>query len=110
VDDAFDGNDTVKVECGGMSTTASGGWSLGFIDGKSCGEEAARWLTTHFAHYPNSRVRACSCLLVPARACSCLLVPARACSCLLVPARACSCLRVRALACLHLRSLAQRKM
>jgi hypothetical protein len=56
-DDAFDGNDTVKVECGGMSTTASGGWSLGFIDGKSCGEQAARWLTAHFSHYPNSRVR-----------------------------------------------------
>eukprot|EP00750_Incisomonas_marina_P028462 INCI6729.1.p1 GENE.INCI6729.1~~INCI6729.1.p1 ORF type:complete len:403 (+),score=55.98 INCI6729.1:279-1487(+) len=53
---AYENNADIKVECGGTSTTASGGWSLGYIDGKSCGETAAQWFTKYFARFPSTRV------------------------------------------------------
>lgn len=57
-EDAYHNNPDIKVECGGTSTTASGGWSLGYINGKSCGETAATWLTNYFARFPSTRVGA----------------------------------------------------
>jgi len=43
-------NEDVLVECGGMSTTSDGGWSLGVLRGKSAGEAAERW----FSEYLNT--------------------------------------------------------
>ena len=63
-------NEDVRIECGGASTTASGGWSLGNVLGKDVGDEASEWLTNYFSRFPNSRVQLLS--PSPAPGCSCV--------------------------------------
>ena len=45
------------VECGGASTTASGGWHLGVLKGFSVDVKASDWLTSYFAQFPRFKVR-----------------------------------------------------
>ena len=46
-----------NVECGGASTTASGGWHLGVLKGFSVDVKASDWLTNYFAQFPRFKVR-----------------------------------------------------
>lgn len=56
---AYEGNEDVIVECGGMSTTSDGGWSLGFQTGKSAGPAAEKWFSDYLntvpSDHPNGR-------------------------------------------------------
>eukprot|EP00038_Savillea_parva_P001603 m.105684 g.105684 ORF g.105684 m.105684 type:complete len:410 (+) comp10560_c0_seq1:1227-2456(+) len=46
-EDAYMDNDTVDVQCCGVSTTDGGGWHLGSCLGYSAGEAATEWFTTY---------------------------------------------------------------
>ena len=53
---AYDSQKKMRVECSGKSTTTGGGWSFGFIDGRSCGDAVDSWLTTYLnAPHPRSK-------------------------------------------------------
>ena len=51
---AYNSQKQLRVECSGKSTTTGGGWSFGFINGRSCGDAADEWLNTYL-NAPNPR-------------------------------------------------------
>jgi len=52
-EEAYVHGEDVIVECGGMSTTSDGGWSLGFHQGKSAGPAAEAWFSDYLNTVPS---------------------------------------------------------
>jgi len=56
-EEAYASNEEILVECGGLSTTSSGGWQLGRMRGRSAGKAASDWLSLYLNRVDCTRTK-----------------------------------------------------